>query len=136
MQMVAKKVAEEYNKLKPPVRIDFLECFVLEERTPGQESQYWCCEKFISGAAARAHAFRHAKQPFSTLASRVGWHRRQGGVCFACDSVRMYACVVLKNVYAPARGGRCYFESELSHTNKHTRILSLSFSLFLSLSLR
>ena len=55
MQMVAKKVAEEYNKLKPPNRIDFLECFVLEERTP-EESRYWCCEKFISGAAARSLA--------------------------------------------------------------------------------
>lgn len=49
MQMVAKKVAEEYNKLKPPNRIDFLECFVLEYRVEGQESLYWCCEKFVQG---------------------------------------------------------------------------------------
>eukprot|EP00802_Teleaulax_amphioxeia_P008022 Tamp_08030.p1 GENE.Tamp_08030~~Tamp_08030.p1 ORF type:complete len:614 (+),score=141.95 Tamp_08030:318-2159(+) len=49
MQMVAKKVAEEYNKLKPPHRIDFLECFVIEERTSSSESAYWCCEKFVAG---------------------------------------------------------------------------------------
>ena len=49
MQMVAKKVAEEYNKLKPPHRIDFLECFVIEERCDDGESNFWCCEKFVSG---------------------------------------------------------------------------------------
>jgi len=47
--MVAKKVAEEYNKLKPPNRIDFLECFVIEYRQEGQESLFWCCEKFVQG---------------------------------------------------------------------------------------
>ena len=49
MQMLAKNVAEEYNKLKPPHRVDFLECFVLEERMDSGESELWCCEKFVSG---------------------------------------------------------------------------------------
>ena len=49
MQMTAKHMAEEYNKLKPPNRIDFLECFVLEARVDGEESRFWCCEKFVSG---------------------------------------------------------------------------------------
>lgn len=48
MQMLAKNMAEKYNKLKPPHRIDFLECFVLEHTIDGVQ-HYWCAEKFIEG---------------------------------------------------------------------------------------
>ncbi|KAJ1485750.1 alpha-kinase family-domain-containing protein, partial [Baffinella frigidus] len=74
MQMIAKKLSEEFNLLKPPHRIDFLECFVIslsEEfnllKPPHRidflecfvisvppdatqtKPQLYCCERFIAG---------------------------------------------------------------------------------------
>ena len=50
-QMVAKKLGEEFNELKPPHRIDFLECFVISVPPDVTElkPQLYCCERFIAG---------------------------------------------------------------------------------------
>eukprot|EP00281_Chroomonas_sp_CCMP1168_P022226 CAMPEP_0206234770 /NCGR_PEP_ID=MMETSP0047_2-20121206/12770_1 /ASSEMBLY_ACC=CAM_ASM_000192 /TAXON_ID=195065 /ORGANISM="Chroomonas mesostigmatica_cf, Strain CCMP1168" /LENGTH=654 /DNA_ID=CAMNT_0053658883 /DNA_START=38 /DNA_END=1999 /DNA_ORIENTATION=- len=48
MQILAKQMADEFNRLKPPHRIDFLECFVLEFQ--GREgTSLYAAEKFIEG---------------------------------------------------------------------------------------
>eukprot|EP00960_Hanusia_phi_P039352 753859-Hanusia_phi.AAC.5 len=49
MQMIAKKMADDFNKLKPPHRIDFLETFVLEMTTEQGMRQLFTAEKFVQG---------------------------------------------------------------------------------------